>query len=197
MVSWLEQHYWQLGITAVVVVTYLVLDRFAKPRIEQVTDQGRFSDDAATRTIRTARVLTGVAGILILAIVWGIRFGSVVVFAGTALTLLGVALFATWSLLSNVTAYFVLILHPSFRRGTFLRVFEGDNYAEGYIAEINLFSTRLVTESRENLIYPNNLLVGRPALVNPRDRLSGLGKLPPGANRTRRTWPRDGQKSKP
>ena len=26
-------------------------------------------------------------------------------------------------------------------------------------------------------MYPNSLLLGRPALVNPRDRLAGIGKL--------------------
>jgi hypothetical protein len=36
----------------------------------------------------------------------------------------------------------------------------------------------LVTENREVIVYPNNLLLGRPALINPRDRLYGVGKLP-------------------
>jgi small-conductance mechanosensitive channel len=106
----------------------------------------------------------------------------VFVFASTTLTLLGVALFASWSLLSNVTAYFVILLNPSFRRGTFVRIIDVDNYSEGYISELSLFSTKLVTESREVIIYPNNLLLGRPTLINPRDRLHGIGKLPSHTN---------------
>jgi hypothetical protein len=69
-----------------------------------------------------------------MALTWGIEFDSVFLFASTTLTLLGVALFASWSLLSNVAAYFVILLHPSFRRGTFVRVIDFDNYAEGYIS---------------------------------------------------------------
>jgi len=102
----------------------------------------------------------------------------VLVIAGTTLTLLGVALFASWSLLSNVTAYFVLMLHPAFRRGTFIRIIDADNYVEGYVADLNLFSARLITENREVALYPNNLILGRPCLINPRDRLGGVGKLP-------------------
>jgi hypothetical protein len=56
-------------------------------------------------------------------------------------------------------------------------VIDGDNYVEGYISEINLFSTKLISESREVIIYPNNLLLTRPMLVNPRDRLNGIGKV--------------------
>lgn len=74
---------------------------------------------------------------------WSIDLRSFVVVAGTALTLLGVALFATWSLLSNITAFF--------------------------------------TENRETILYPNNLVLGRPTLIHPRDRLGGVDKLPPQA----------------
>ena len=195
MTAWLEAHWIQLLITFSVLVVYVVLDRLGIPKLERGADQGRFHEGSAVKAIRVARLIAGFAALLVLAAVWGIEFGSVVVFAGTALTLLGVALFASWSLLSNVTAYFILLLHPSFRRGTFIRVFEGDNYTEGYITEIHLFSTRLLTENREVVLYPNNLLIGRPALINPRDRLSGIGKLAPGKAPQARTWKRPGKKT--
>ncbi|WP_156490117.1 mechanosensitive ion channel domain-containing protein, partial [Oleiphilus sp. HI0086] len=76
-----------------------------------------------------------------------------------------------------ITSFFILLVQKSFRRGNFVRVIDGDNYVEGYISEINLFSTKLISEAREVIIYPNNLLLTRPMLVNPRDRLKGIGKL--------------------
>jgi len=176
LASWVISHGWQLGITAVVVIGYILFNRITAPTIAASADQGRFKEDTGDNAIRTARLLSMIVCVLALAIVWG-EFASVLVFAGTALTLLGVALFASWSLLSNITAYFILMLHPAFRRGTFVRILDADNYMEGYIADLNLFSVRLITESREVAIYPNNLILGRPCLINPRDRLSGVGKL--------------------
>jgi small-conductance mechanosensitive channel len=177
--QWFGENAIQLTITLAVITVYAVLDRISTPRLEQSVDQGRFKEGASTKAIRVARAITGLVGLLILVAVWGIQFHSVIIFATTTVTLLGVAFFASWSLLSNVTAYFVILAHPSFRRGNFVRVFENDNYAEGYISELTLFNTRLVTENREVIIYPNSLLLGRPALVNPRGRLRGVGKLPP------------------
>ena len=87
------------------------------------------------------------------------------------------ALFASWSLLSNVTAYFVISFNPAFVRGNFLQVIDLDNYIEGYIAEVNLFHTKLITERRETILYPNNLLLMKPCQVNPRDRLDVIGKI--------------------
>ena len=178
ILNWLAVNTVEVSVTVIIAVLYLVLDRFSTPKLEEGADQGRFKEGAAANAILIARFLTGIVGLLILALVWGIQFASIMVFAGTTLTLLGVALFAQWSILSNVTAYFVLLLHPSFRRGTFVRVIDVDNYAEGYISDLTFFNTKLITENRETIVYPNNLLLGRPALINPRERLSGLGKLP-------------------
>lgn len=176
--SWFTDRSIQLAITLIVIGLYFLLDRLSAPRIEQGVDQGRFKDGVAARAIRIVRVVAGFVGLMMLIIIWGIEIGSLLIFASTALTLLGVALFASWSLLSNVTAYFVLLLHPSYRRGTFVRIIDFDNYAEGYISELTFFNTKLITENREVIVYPNNLLLGRPTIVNPRDRLDGVGKIP-------------------
>jgi small-conductance mechanosensitive channel len=179
--QWIDQHTWQLLVTLGLLALYILLDRLASPRLAEGAENSRLKSESVRKAVRTARVITAVFGLLILTIVWGLDIGSVIIFATTAITLLGVALFASWSILSNVTAYFILVLHPSFRRGNFIRVFEADNYAEGYISDVMLFSTKLVTEDREIIVYPNNQLLGRPAVINPRDRLNGVGKLPPAA----------------
>ncbi|MEE4192567.1 MAG: mechanosensitive ion channel family protein [Halieaceae bacterium] len=181
LVNWASSNSWQLAVTATLLVIYFLLDRLAAPRIAGGAEESRLKSDSITKAVRTARVIVAIFGLLILTIVWGFDLGSLMIFATTAITLLGVALFASWSILSNVTAYFILLLHPSYKRGNFIRVFEADNYVEGYISDVMLFSTRLVTEQREVVVYPNNLILGRPALVNPRDRLQGVGKMTPPA----------------
>ena len=174
---WLSGNWVRLIITVVVVVVYFGLDRISTPKLAERADQSGFQIGSANKAIKFTRVTMGIFGGLIVAFVWGVDFSAAVVFATTGLTLLGVALFASWSLLSNVTAYFILLVHPSFKYGNFIRVIEADNYVEGYISELGLFSTELVTENQEVIVYPNNLLFGRPMIVNPKDRLDGVGKL--------------------
>ena len=181
LAAWGQQHTLQLLVTLSIIIVYVVVDRLSAPRIAKGADEGGFKEVAGNRAIRIARTMTGLVGLLVLGLVWGIEFGSVLLFAGTALTLLGVALFASWSVLSNVTAYFILLLRPTFSRGTFIRIIDVDNYAEGYITDVTPFSVTLITENREIIVYPNNLVLGRPTLINPRDRLNGVGKLPPHA----------------
>ncbi len=167
----------QLALTLILGLVYLAVDRYAAPKLLEGAEDGRFKEGSADKAIGVARLLTGLAIVFGMAFVWGIDPLSVLVFAGTTLTLLGVAFFASWSLLSHVTAYFILLLHPTYRRGVFIRIFEMDNYIEGYIADITMFNVKLITENREIIVYPNSLLLGRPAIINPRDRRNTVGKI--------------------
>lgn len=175
--TWFSVYFFQLVVTVLVVTACLVAIRISKPKLEKGADQSGFKEGSATKAINLVRLISSTVGVLILSAIWGIDLGVILIFASTTLTILGVAFFASWSLLSHVTAYVILLLHPSFRRGTFIRVIDADNYAEGYISELTMFNMKLVTENREIIVYPNNLLLGRPSIINPRDRLDGVGKL--------------------
>ncbi|MEM8800883.1 MAG: mechanosensitive ion channel domain-containing protein [Pseudomonadota bacterium] len=175
--AWLNAHVSELIFTGIVLAVYLVVDLATAPNIRSSADGSGLKGAGGKRAVRIVRFFGAVVGCLVLAIVWGVNFSAVFVFATTILTLLGVALFAQWSLASNITAYLILLLHPSFARGNFIRIIDGDNYIEGFIADMNLFSTRLISENREVIVYPNNLILGRPALINPRSRLFGIGKI--------------------
>lgn len=177
--NWASAYSWQVIVTLAIVGLYFLINRLTLPILSRSADNARLTESSGDRAVGIARLLTGTLCALAIMVVWGVQFGSVLVFAGTALTLLGVALFASWSILSNITAYFVILLHPTFRRGTFIRILDADNYAEGYIADLGLFNLKLITENREAIVYPNNLVLGRPCVINPRDRLRGVGKLSP------------------
>jgi len=169
----------QFGSTFAILFLYFILDRICYPKIIKGADHSRFKDKAVNNAVIIARAVTAMFGILLFIIIWGVDLTSILVFATTAITLLGVALFASWSVLSNITAFFILLLHPSFRRGYFIRIMDMDNYIEGYISDITVFNTQLTTESRETVIYPNNLLLSKPCLINPRNRRKGIGKIGP------------------
>lgn len=174
---WVDAHSTQLVLTAACLLLYGFLDRVSKPRLIVGGEMSRLKAGATNQGRQALRILGSVLLLAALIIVWGIDISALLVLSTTIITLTGVALFASWSLLSNVTAYFVILFNPSFARGNFLRVIDLDNYIEGYISEVNLFHTKLITEHREVILYPNNLLLVKPCQVNPRNRLNVVGKI--------------------
>lgn len=159
------------------LLLYIGVTRFIIPRLESNLEKSKVKSGSAVKGLFAARILTATVTIAFILIAWGIDFSGLLVLSTSILTLLGVALFASWSLISNITAYFILLTNVAYRRGNYVRILDGDNYIEGYIGDINLFSTRLVTRERETVLYPNNLILTRPILVNPKVQWSGMGKV--------------------
>ncbi len=175
--EWIQLYQLNLVLTSLIIVFYLLLRSTLGPRIRKKAEHGRLKDDAIGRALSAFNILLLIVVVASTLIVWGFDFRGLLTLSASIVAVTGVALFAGWSLLSNITAFFVLLAHASYRRGNFIRVIEADNYIEGYISEINLFSTKLISESREVVIYPNNLLLSRPTVINPRVKLDTAGKL--------------------
>ncbi|TDF36329.1 mechanosensitive ion channel [Alteromonadaceae bacterium M269] len=165
--------FWSLAI----LLLYAIITKLALPKIQKSVDKSNLKSEATQKAYHTVRLLAATLTLAILLIVWGIDFSGLLILSTSLITLTGVALFASWSLLSNITSYFILLFQNSYRRGNFVRIIDADNYVEGYIADVNLFNTKLITEDREIIIYPNNLILNRPTVVNPRERLSKMGKV--------------------
>lgn len=174
---WATTYSINLGWSIAVLIGYVVITRLALPRIEKSVGRNNLKTEATQKAYHTVRLLIAILALAIMLVVWGVDFSGLLVVSTSLITLLGVALFANWSLLSNITSYFVLLFHNSFRRGNFIRILDADNYIEGFIAEVNLFNTKLITEDREIIVYPNNLILTRPTIINPRARWETMGKV--------------------
>ena len=164
-------------LSLLVIILYYIIQRKVIPKFEKYVDQGELHNDALKKAVSTFRLLYGVVSFSIILFIWGFDFQWLLAVSSGLITLTGVALFASWSILSNITAFFILLAHESYKRGNFIRIIEADNYVEGTISEINLFNTRLITENMESIIYPNNLLIARPTIINPNIRFTTIGKI--------------------
>lgn len=175
--EWLALYKLNIILSFAAIVIYLILRRLAIPKIEVFVERDGLKDTALAKAITTLSLLSAVLTIAVILFIWGFDFKGLLALSTSIVALIGAALFASWSILSNVTAFFILLAHRSYRRGNFVRILDADNFTEGYIAEINLFNTKLISENREVVIYPNNLLISRPTIINPKDRFSSVGKI--------------------
>ncbi|RPJ67675.1 mechanosensitive ion channel family protein [Alteromonas sediminis] len=155
----------------------MVVSRLLIPLVGKIVEKSKLNEEARSKTFHTARLFVGIITVAILLIIWGVDFSGLLVLSTSIITLTGVALFASWSLLSNITSYFVLLFQNSYSKGNFIRIIDGDNYMEGYISDINLFTTRLITKDQEEIAYPNNLILTRPTIINPNIQWHVIGKV--------------------
>lgn len=167
----------QLLATLAAIALFFIVKRFFQPRIQSNVDASGLTSQAVDTASNLVLVVSSLLLAVFLLFVWGVDLQHMMLLGTSVITLLGVALFASWSLLSNVTAFVILLVHPSYRRGNYIRVINLDNYYEGYVADITLFHTKLITLDREVMLYPNNALLASPVLINPRQRWQSVGKF--------------------
>jgi small-conductance mechanosensitive channel len=103
--------------------------------------------------------------IVLLSAVWGLEQSEIAVFVGTILTALGVAFFAQWSLLSNITSSLLLFFNHPIKIGDSIKVLDKDYPFEGEVTDLTYFFVHLKTESGEMITIPNSILLQKPVSI--------------------------------
>ncbi|EIT7124972.1 mechanosensitive ion channel family protein [Vibrio parahaemolyticus] len=100
----------------------------------------------------------------VFAIITGIGYGDVSLFLSSIFAVLGVAFIAQWSILSNITASFLIFFVFPYRVGDRIKVVDKDEDISGEIQEISMFHV-LIKHYNGNLItYPNNQILQKAVL---------------------------------
>jgi small-conductance mechanosensitive channel len=98
----------------------------------------------------------------ILAFIWSVSLSGLLIFASSIFAVIGVALFAQWSILSNVTSSIIIFFTFPSRVGDKIKVIDGENSISGEIIEISLFQIEIKDEDDNIVFYPNNLFMQKP-----------------------------------
>lgn len=92
-------------------------------------------------------------------IIWGVDQSELIIFISSVLTILGVILFAQWSLLSNITATIIIFFYHSAKIDDTITVFDNDYPIEGRISDIGVFFIIITTTEGEKITIPSNLFM--------------------------------------
>lgn len=132
--------------------------------VKTVRRVGRISELNEVRTRLIAKYIS--YGLLFLALaglifVWGVNIREIGLIFSSVFAVIGVALFAQWSILSNITAGIILFFSFPYKIGDRIRIQDKEiDYEGNYIIEdIKAYHVHLRKENGELMTYPNNLML--------------------------------------
>jgi small-conductance mechanosensitive channel len=96
---------------------------------------------------------------VVLIAIWGVDPQQLILFITSALTILGIAFFAQWSILSNITSSLILFFHHPIRIGGYVKILDKDYPIEGVVENISLFFMYIRTANNEVVSIPNSILL--------------------------------------
>ena len=164
MKTWLFEHSTELIATlvvlgAIVILKFLLHSIVVKRILKKQFDRNRRK--IISKVFNLALTLATIIGLVS---IWGLNQSDIILFVSSALTILGVAFFAQWSHLSNITAGVILFFDSSIKIGDTITILEKDFNITGKIDDIDSLSVKLATDQGVILV-PNNLLLQKPIKI--------------------------------
>ncbi len=152
---------WQIQLieTALAVVIYFMARIAFRTVVKRVG--GRFNYQI-TRISLIKRILEFnlilVLGAFVL-LVWGVEQSKLVFFFTSLLTVLGIAFFAQWSIISNITSSIIIFFNHPVKIGDYIQVLDKEFEIKGNVLDIGLFFLIIETEDHERVTIPSNVFM--------------------------------------
>jgi len=152
--------------TLIVVGTIIVLRFIAQKTIRRIGKINKFFEGRTILISKYFSILLIFLGIAILTVVWGVNFTQLTLLFSSVFAVLGVALFAQWSIISNITAGVILFFSFPFKIGDKIRIMDKEILDENQedhgvfiIENITAFHVHLRKSNGSLMTYPNNLML--------------------------------------
>lgn len=107
--------------------------------------------------------------LLIVAFIFGVNIDDLIVVFSSVFAILGITLFANWSILSNVTSGIVMFFSFPYKIGDKIRIHDKDHEIEALIEDIRSFQIHLRKDNGDLVTYPNNLLLQKAVTLIEKD----------------------------
>jgi small-conductance mechanosensitive channel len=151
----------QLIETGIAVVLYILIKLLINRYIELIV-AGNSSTKKRSKIVKKAINITLITIFMVILLsIWGVDQSELAVFIGSVLTVMGIALFAQWSILSNITSGIIIFFNHSVQLEDTIIIFEKDYEIEGRISGIGLFFVVLKTPEHEQIDIPNSVFLNK------------------------------------
>lgn len=142
-----------------------VLRLLSKSAISRTLRKFNFSDMRRRLIVKFLNIVVVLLSSLTIAAIWGIDQEDLVLFISSLLTVIGVAFFAQWSLLSNITSGLILFFNHPMKIGDTIEIYDKDYPLVGVIKEIGYYFVHIETLDGVKLTIPNSILVNKMVSV--------------------------------
>lgn len=161
----LPDYYGKIIATLILIIVIYILRLIIRKVVLKFTEYSLKSDNRSKLIIKYFNSLLNILFVIFIILLWGVDTAQLFTFVGAAITFIGVAFFAQWSVLSNFTAGVIMFFAFPFKIGDRIRIQDKDFPIEAEIDDIKAFHTILITSEGERISYPNNLFLQKSVVV--------------------------------
>ena len=151
-----------IGLLSVALMFYL--NRIVMGVLNKFADKNRMSALRLGYVKKAINIGFLLLGFILICFLFGLGYHQVFIFLSSFLAVLGIALVAQWSILSNITAGVIIFFAFPYRIGDRIKVVDKDDDISGRIMEIALFHVLIRREDGSTVTYPNSIILQKAVI---------------------------------
>ena len=155
----MKQYLFQVILSAVIIIMLPIARVVAKKIVVKYGRLIQMPDVRIEQVRHIISILLNFTFLFTIAMIWGVKPGNLLVGLSSVFAFIGVALFAQWSMLSNITAGLIMFFSAPFRIGDKICIIDKDIPIIATIEGIHTYYTHIRTDEGELIVIPNNLFL--------------------------------------
>ncbi|MFN2262380.1 MAG: mechanosensitive ion channel domain-containing protein [Psychroflexus sp.] len=161
----------QLIWTGIVVLVLLLFRLILKKSANRIAKRDEINIGRTRLIFKYINVLVSFIAIFSLLLTWGVEIRELALVFSSVFAVIGIGLFAIWSILSNVTSGIIMFFSCPYKIGDKIKIHDKEFPLEAIIEDIKSFQLHLRTDDGELVTYPNNLLLQKPVTLVKKDAI--------------------------
>jgi small-conductance mechanosensitive channel len=143
--------------TGILLVLVIIVRAIVSKLVKRYAKTSQIIERRTNLVIKYIHILITILALITLILIWGVQAKDIFITLSSIATVIGVAMFAQWSILSNISSGIILFFSFPFKIGDIILIHDKDFLEEGEIEDIGAFHVTLRSKEGEVIIYPNNL----------------------------------------
>ena len=152
--------------TIIAVATFFILRFVFIKLLTKVQRNYNYSKYRIRPILKFINLLIFIILIIVVIAIWGVEQTKLLTFITSVLTVVGLALFAQWSILSNISSAVIIFISHPVKLGEFITIIDKDFEVKGQVSDIGLFYVILKTDTNEKITIPNNIFLQKATKIN-------------------------------
>lgn len=167
---------YQIIWTAIVVFGLLFLRLALKQSAKRIARRDELNFARTRLIFKYINVLVSFIAIFSLLLIWGVELSELTFLFSSVFAVIGIGLFAIWSVLSNITSGVIMFFSCPYKIGDKIQIHDKDFPMEAIIEDIKAFQLHLRTDNDELVTYPNNLFLQKSVTLLKKDAMVNRGE---------------------
>lgn len=164
----------ELIASGIIIISLLIIRFIIHFTITKIARKNEIND-ARIRLIRRYITVTIVLiAILIEAFVFGTEFKDLALIFSSVFAVIGIGLFAIWSILSNITSGIIMFFNFPYKVGDKIEIHDKDFPIVAIIEDIRAFQLHLRLDNGDLVTYPNNLMLQKGVTLVKKDAIEDI-----------------------